>query len=175
MKDEDDKGLFRKSVGDAVPLRHEKAEQQRRRPAPRARFTAAARDEVLHESLHGPLRPEELETGDELLFRRPQLPERTFRKLRSGGFRIQAEMDLHGLTSAKARTALDDFLAECARERAGCVRIIHGKGKGSGHLGPVLKPSLARWLARREVVLAYCSALPKDGGTGAVYVLLHRP
>jgi DNA-nicking Smr family endonuclease len=54
------------------------------------------------------------------------------------------------------------------------VRIIHGKGNGSRHRGPVLKQKINHWLRQRDEVLAFCSARPMDGGTGAIYVLLRR-
>jgi DNA-nicking Smr family endonuclease len=52
------------------------------------------------------------------------------------------------------------------------VRVIHGKGLGSGPRGPVLKNVVNIWLRRAEVVVAFGSARPLDGGNGAVYVLL---
>jgi DNA-nicking Smr family endonuclease len=54
------------------------------------------------------------------------------------------------------------------------VRIIHGKGLGSGPKGPVIKQKLGGWLRQRKNVLAFCSARPVDGGTGALYVLLGK-
>ncbi|MGH9439672.1 MAG: Smr/MutS family protein, partial [Terriglobia bacterium] len=66
------------------------------------------------------------------------------------------------------------FLAEARERNLGCVRIVHGKGYRSGPRGPVLKRAVARWLSRREEILAYTSARPVDGGTGAVYVLLRK-
>ena len=52
------------------------------------------------------------------------------------------------------------------------MRIIHGKGRGSGQRGPVLKSAVNRWLRRFDTVRAFCSARKMDGGTGALYVLL---
>ena len=52
------------------------------------------------------------------------------------------------------------------------MRIIHGKGLRSGHRGPVLKTAVSAVLRRTGAVLAYVSARPVDGGTGALYVLL---
>jgi DNA-nicking Smr family endonuclease len=52
------------------------------------------------------------------------------------------------------------------------VRVIHGKGRRSGSRGPVIKRVVDLWLRRIEPVLAFVSARPMDGGTGAVYVLL---
>jgi DNA-nicking Smr family endonuclease len=54
------------------------------------------------------------------------------------------------------------------------VRIIHGKGKSSEGKLPVLKGKVNSWLRQKGEVLAFCSARPNDGGTGAVYVLLKR-
>jgi DNA-nicking Smr family endonuclease len=50
--------------------------------------------------------------------------------------------------------------------------VIHGKGRGSGQRGPVLKHVVNHWLRRMDGVLAFASARPVDGGTGAAYVLL---
>jgi DNA-nicking Smr family endonuclease len=54
--------------------------------------------------------------------------------------------------------------------------IIHGRGLKSD-LGPVLKESVVKWLTTgtlSHLVLAFCSARPCDGGTGALYVLLKK-
>ena len=37
-----------------------------------------------------------------------------------------------------------------------------------------MKAHVDRWLRNRSEVLAFCSATPPDGGTGALYVLLRR-
>ncbi len=67
---------------------------------------------------------------------------------------------------------VNQFLADCQDRGVRCVRIIHGKGNGSPNTGPVIKALLDGWLRRRRDVIAFCSARPADGGTGAVYVLL---
>jgi DNA-nicking Smr family endonuclease len=38
----------------------------------------------------------------------------------------------------------------------------------------VLKGKVDNWLRQRDEVLAFATARPVDGGTGAVYVLLKR-
>ena len=96
------------------------------------------------------------------------------RKLRRGQFQVGAALDLHGMTVATARDALAAFLQHARRDSLGCVRIIHGKGKRSHHRGPVLKQKINHWLRQRDEVLAFCSARPMDGGTGAIYVLLRK-
>ena len=81
--------------------------------------------------------------------------------------------DAYDLT-IEARDALHDFIRECHALRLGCVRVIHGKGLGSGQKGPVLKAGVDGWLRRWDEVAAFCSAQPKHGGTGAAYVLLTK-
>jgi len=78
------------------------------------------------------------------------------------------------MTVAAAKEALAAFLHRVRRDSLSCVRIIHGKGNGSRHRGPVLKQKINGWLRQRDEVLAFCSARAMDGGTGAIYVLLRR-
>lgn len=172
---DDEFELFRKAMRDVRPLDiEERIEAPRRRPAPRPRFAEADDREVLDESLR--LKPEdlEIETGDELLYCRAGIPHRTFRDLRRGRFRPAAEIDLHGMSAEAAGAAIRRFLDESLDLGLRCVRIIHGKGRGSGHRGPVLKSKTASVLHRQDCVLAYASARSVDGGTGATLVLLRR-
>lgn len=127
--------------------------------------------EVMKELLLEP-DAEALESGDTLIYRMPGVQDAVFRKLRRGQYAIQDELDLHGLNRLAARLEVVKFLAHCQDQRRRCVRIIHGKGNGSPNSGPVIKSLLDGWLRKRNDVLAFCSARPMDGGTGAVYVLL---
>ncbi|MFT4058881.1 MAG: Smr/MutS family protein [Legionella sp.] len=101
------------------------------------------------------------------------LDNQRFKELKNGQIFWEGRLDLHGLKSDKARDALCHFIKNKTEEGMRCLLIIHGKG---GHEGspPVIKNLVNRWLPQLEEVLAYHSALPKDGGTGAVYVLLKR-
>jgi DNA-nicking Smr family endonuclease len=171
--------LFRNATRDVKPLPAKKAVITKPKPRAAARFTRADQRAVLRESLEPNLNPAladpaMLETGDELSYRRPGVPETLLRKLRRGHFRVDAELDLHGFTSPQARTALRDFVAYELTRGARCVRVIHGKGLGSGPRGPVLKNVVNIWLRRADVVVAFGSARQLDGGSGAVYVLLER-
>jgi len=130
--------------------------------------------EVINSLLSDEYDSAEIETGEELLHVRPGLQQTVIRKLRRGQYAIEAELDLHGATVTQAREAVDEFLG-AARERGKrCVRIIHGKGHSSVGKMPVLKGKVNSWLRQKDEVLAFCSARPNDGGTGAVYVLLKR-
>lgn len=143
-------------------------------PSPRPRQAQADELAALAEMLDGP-DPETFESGDTLTYRVPGIQDSVWRRLRRGGYRIEAELDLHGCNREQARHAIVAFLARCEQRRHRCVRIIHGKGNGSPNSGPVLKQRLDGWLRRRRDVLAFASARPEDGGTGAVYVLLRSP
>ncbi|MDY6978268.1 MAG: Smr/MutS family protein [Pseudomonadota bacterium] len=172
-KEEQD--LFREAVQDVRPLQAEpRHEPPRRKPAPRPRQRELDEAAVLQEMLSDPVHPEDLETGEELLFIRGGLQHKLIKKLRRGELAIEAELDLHGLFREQAREAVVGFLAECRRNRVRCVRIIHGKGHGSQQKRPVLKQYVNHWLQQRDEVLAFCSARPVDGGTGAIYLLLKR-
>jgi len=139
------------------------------RPPAIARQARAAARDMLEEAVTDP-RGSTL--AEEIGFRRPSVPERTFRALRQAKFSVEDEIDLHGLRRDTAKKALQAFLAECAERRLGCVRVIHGKGSRSGPDGPVLKASVQQWLTQWDSVLAFVTAERRHGGTGAVYVLL---
>ena len=172
--EDDDSQLFRNTIGTVIPVKSDKVVSPPPKPAPVPYKSIEDERQVLSELLEDNFDPAELETGDELLFRRPGIQHRTFSQLRSGGFSIEAGLDLHGLTVVMAREALAGFLVECKTRNRKCVKIIHGKGIGSRDGKPVIKNKLNTWLRRRDDVLAFCSARPNDGGTGAVYVLLKR-
>jgi DNA-nicking Smr family endonuclease len=169
----DDARLFRDAVRGVRPLKSRAvAKPAARAPRPQARFTRADRAAVLKESMEGALADPALLGGEELVFRRPHVQHGVLRRLRRGEFRVQREIDLHGLTVAQAKAALREFLVEALEGQVRCVRIVHGKGLRSGPRGPVLKSAVNAVLRRTGAVLAYVSARPVDGGTGAVYVLL---
>jgi DNA-nicking Smr family endonuclease len=170
----EDRDLFRTSVGPVTPVAHDRVPPARKPPAPRPRFSIADERAVLQDALSDLFEPWELDTGEELGFARAGLQHGLLRKLRRGQFSVGAELDLHGMTVVVARQAVSEFLYQCRLRHIRCVRIIHGKGRGSSHRGPVLKGKVDNWLRQRDEVLAFATARPVDGGTGAVYVLLKR-
>jgi DNA-nicking Smr family endonuclease len=164
--------LFREAVRGVKPLGAGDPAARPPPPKPRARFTRADRAAVLRESLDGEPPDPVLASGEELVYRRPGVQVTVLRRLKRGEYRVEREIDLHGLTVAEAKHALRQFLSEALERRVRCVRIVHGKGLRSGHRGPVLKAAVGAVLRRTDAVLAYVSARRADGGTGAVYVLL---
>lgn len=169
-----DKTLFRDAVGDTKPLKQERVQpyRERRRPVPER--SLEDNSEAVENLLSDHAQTAEVETGDELLFQRPGLQNKRMRKLRRGEYDIEDELDLHRRTVDQARDDINRFLLEAQNHDCRCVRVIHGKGFGSPGKLPVLKNMVNNWLRQKDEVLAFCSAMPRDGGTGAVYVLLKR-
>jgi DNA-nicking Smr family endonuclease len=169
---EDEGRLFRDAVRDVRRLPPAPAQPRPPRARARARFSRADRAAVLKESLEAPTADPGTLSGEALSFHRPQLQPGVLKKLRRGEYRVEREVDLHGLTVTEAKQVLREFLVRALEERVRCVRIVHGKGLRSGPRGPVLKAAADAVLRRTGAVLAYVSARQADGGTGAVYVLL---
>ena len=169
----DDQDLFRQTVGHIRRLKHDKAHHDDTpRPDASPRQFIADEEQVKHDLLSDDYVSSELQPGDILNYHQGGLQRNVLRKLRRGEFRCDAVLDLHGMTSAEARQALIAFLNYAAMENFRSLRIIHGKGLRSSNQGPVLKGLVNNWLQQRSEVLAFHSARPEDGGTGAVYVLL---
>ncbi|HVT35211.1 MAG TPA: Smr/MutS family protein [Nevskiaceae bacterium] len=170
--EDDDAALFREAMKGV-----QRKGEARRAGAPRRAVSArplqrkADERAVLQEMLLDP-DPESMESGDTLSYRLSGVQDAVMRKLRRGQYALQAEVDLHGMNRRQAQHALAGFLALCQDRGYRCVRVIHGKGLGSPNSGPVIKRLVDSWLRRRSDVLAFCSARPADGGTGALYVLL---
>ncbi len=172
---EDEKELFRRAVAGAKRLESEqRAPESPQKPPPVARFRRQDESDVMFESLDDDIDTLEHESGGAIRFMRQSVGRRTMRKLARGGYSVQAEIDLHGMTVAEAKPRLMDFVQYSAMSGLTCVRVVHGKGLGSGERGPVLKSAVNRWLRKWENVLAYVSTRQVDGGTGAIYVLLQK-
>jgi DNA-nicking Smr family endonuclease len=171
---DDERDLFRKTVGKIRPVKQDKVPPRPKRRKPVPEQTLRDQRDVMDSLLSDDYEPAEIETGEEMLFIRPGLQHTVIRKLRRGQYAIEADLDLHGATVIQARDAVDSFLKSACDHGKRFVRIIHGKGNSSEGKLPVLKGKVNSWLRQRNEVLAFCSAHPNDGGTGAVYVLLKR-
>jgi DNA-nicking Smr family endonuclease len=171
----EEQALFKAAMQDvrALPA-HGKADIERPKPQPLPRQRLRDENDVLSESLRGALSAEDRldMEGTENAFSRPGLPRHALADLRRGRWVIQAELDLHGFTREDARHALNQFLLAARAQNYRCVRVIHGKGLSSPGGKSVLKILSRQWLAQREEVLAFCQPRPRDGGEGALLVLL---
>ena len=171
---DEDRELFRRAAGDVRRIEDDRAHPQRTRRAPRTRDrTQAVRPTGARELAKSEWTPD-VGPGDVLSFARGGVQRREAERLRRGRYTVEADLDLHGRTVTDASAALDRFLDDSRRRGRRCVRIVHGKGFGSPSGQPIMKAHVDRWLRARSEVLAFCSATPPDGGTGALYVLLRR-
>lgn len=118
-------------------------------------------------ALQQPIGPEAI-----LQFKRSGVQDKQLRKLQDGQLPWRAAVDLHGCTLEQAREAIQQLLAEAARDGVQVAKIVHGKGHVNGQA--LIKTAVNGWLRQLHPVLAFVSAPPRDGGTGAVLVLLRR-
>ena len=114
-----------------------------------------------------------IEAESSLEFARPGIQQKVMKRLKQAQQPWQAAVDLHGCTLDQAREAVEQLVSQARADGLHVIKIVHGKGTTSGH--PMLKTCVNSWLRQLSGVLAFVSALPRDGGTGAVYVLLKRP
>ncbi len=173
-KDDDDTDLFRNAVKGTRRLRTNTVKPYRNRIKPIPVQSLKDEKLVIEETLEPTPYELNVEQGDDLVYSRPGVQQSVMKKLKRGQFSIEAELDLHRLTSDQAHAALMDFIVRCQRQHIRCVRVIHGKGLSSKNQIPVLKSKVNKWLRQWDNVLAFCSARVCDGGNGALYILLKR-
>ncbi len=160
--------LFNAAMADVTPLKDDRIPPvtKKRRPVP-LKLPVGDEDTEDFADMN-------IETGDELSFKRPGIQNRLFDDLRRGYIEAEATLDLHGMRVVDARQAMARFLQQALQRHRRCIIVIHGKGQGSKDQQPVLKQKTNQWLRQRDEVLAFCSAPRWNGGTGATYVLLSR-
>ncbi len=182
-KQESDTELFLKAMKDVTPLKDRKVITQPHFKKSKTKTQPSPLDQDLQEAIQ--------ELKDLVQGKRPlpveHIPEymdgprinsdrRLLRRLRSGGFAIQAYCELHGLTAYEALKVCDGFLADSLMSNRRCIAYIHGRGRSSPGK-PVLKEMVKNFLNRgrfRRYIMAYCSAPSWDGGPGVTYVLLRK-
>ncbi len=108
-----------------------------------------------------------------LSFKREGVQNGVFRRLRRGGYAIEATLDLHRLTVEQARSAVFRFIRDCTRYDVRTALINHGKG-GHGDRPALIKSCVAKWLPMFPEIIAFHSAEKFHGGAGAVYVMLRK-
>jgi DNA-nicking Smr family endonuclease len=171
---DEDLRLFTQAVGPVRRIVREIAIATRPQPSPEPLQSQLDEARVAGELMHSAIDPAQIEVGEELSYLKSGLSPRLLQRLKRGHFSIADEIDLHQMTANVARIAIKQFLDENKRDGRLCVKIIHGKGLRSRAQGPVLKRLVDGMLRQRADVLAYASAKPAEGGTGAVIVLLRQ-
>jgi DNA-nicking Smr family endonuclease len=167
----DDAGLWRRAMHNVAPLRARSAHPNpdRGRPGRIAGETPAVPavppTPVSRLPPAPPLPPLDRFAG---------IDRATAERLKRGRYPVEARLDLHGMTQAEAHRGLAGFVAGSRAAGRRCLLVITGHGRMGGG---VLKAAVPRWLGEPELrghVLAITPAQPKDGGGGALYVLLRR-
>jgi DNA-nicking Smr family endonuclease len=187
-RDEEEARLLRRAYAGVAPMDRDKGprprqplEPSRPKDVEATPATALVQDAVIHDRLRalalGQSRFEVADEGDRVEGRRADVPLDVMRRLRRGQIPVDARLDLHGMSSQEARTALEAFLRSMRERNERMVLVIHGKGAHSPLGLPVLRGEVSAWLSQStasEHVAAFATASQNDGGTGAVYVLLRR-
>lgn len=167
----DDSALFRQSIGDVKPMENNTLLlKPDKKPKPYPKPKSEKINTTFQQSIDSEI--ELLDQEDSMSFIAPGLQKNVLKKLRKGYFGLDAFIDLHGLTSREAEYQLSRFLHLSIEDGCRCIHIVHGKGYRSSNDKPVLKNDINIWLRQHKEVQAFCSTPAKDGGTGAVFVLL---
>lgn len=174
MGEDREEDLFLRAVSDATPLSAggrdipAAASSEVTTPPPPPSFACLVEEhiefelECSHEYLTGQIRG---------------LDAKIFRKLKAGEMSVQGHLDLHGMNAEQAHFAVVDFLRRSYMEGKRCVLLIPGRGRNSPLGQGVLRQELSTWLTRvplKRIVLAFATAQPRHGGSGAVYLLLRQ-
>ncbi len=159
---------FQEIMGDVKKINHNKAMpfRKKRRPVP-LNIPIEDTEEARYIDM-------DISITDILSYQSAGIQNRVFKDLGSGYIKPEGTLDLHGMRVVEAKKILQRFLNDALDNHARCVRIIHGKGRGSADNQPILKQKTNQWLRQRIEVLAFISAPTWDGGTGVVYVLLSK-
>ncbi len=169
--------LFEQEMQDVRPLPTDNRVPRIKKPdadaALQARRAAATANHADPNPLTIPDTVEPVDPHDILGMKKDGVQEGVYRKLRLGKYPIQASLDLHRVTLADAREQVYQFVGDASRQGLRTVAIIHGKGADS--VPPArMKSHVVHWLTQWEVVLAWHSAIPKQGGAGTTLLLLRK-
>lgn len=170
--DDDDLQLFQEMIGDVTPLAQNKID-----PDSRPKKSRSKRSTPIQKTL-SPFGERDYVTGvgahDTLNYARDGVQQKILAQLKKGQYPFEAKIDLHGCTIEEAGIRLQAALNNATACHYRCILVVHGKGKSSFDNKPAIKSHVNLWLRDTGSVLAFHSALPKHGGTGAIYVLLKR-
>lgn len=173
----DELDLFSQEVQDVSPISSDKVDTHksfRQAFAHRIRQSYAVSEKLVDRNMLTSDYIELLKSNDILAFKRDGVQHGVYKKLRMGKYQIEARLDLHKKSVEEARVEVFNFIEDCYRYELRTLLILHGKGDRNPDNVAMLKSYIAKWLPELDVVLAFHSAQPFHGGTGAVYVLLKK-
>lgn len=172
---DEDKDLFREHMRSVKPLKEPTKKTSSKAPSiPKpikkrtSTLTKPQKEYFLSDFIN-----DTVQTETRLSYAHSSVATKQLKALRNGQIHWEAKLDLHGKHVDAARQSLCQFIETQTQNDKRCVLIVHGKGGQEG-APPVIKNLVNRWLPQIDDVVAFHSALPRDGGTGALYVLLKR-
>jgi len=173
LSSNDDSSLFNELMSDVQRLSSDKENLQthKAKPKPHKKSFNSHNSDIPQELT---TITNEIESNEHLSFSRQGIQPKLIRQLKRGQLMIDDRLDLHGLQQQQAHAAINEFIEQQVELAHRCVIIVHGKGTGSYSKYPVLKNLAFHQLKTHPMVLALTSTQPRDGGTGALYVLLKR-
>lgn len=166
---------FSQLMAGVTPIKHDRADLKKPRPKDKdldyRRAAAITDEDRFDQGMSDELRTL-VDSEEALVFAQPGIQLRVMRKLKNGNPPWQEGLDLHGYTVSEAREELGRFIRQAQYKDIRSVIVVHGKAHNEDGTPAILKSYVNDWLRQMPAVLAFISAQPKDGGTGALYVLL---
>ena len=102
------------------------------------------------------------------------LSKKNIKEIKTGKFKVQSKLDLHGYRLKEAETLFFEFLRKSFNLKKRNILVISGKGEhGKGKI----KLNIPIWIASpslSNLIHFYSFAAPKDGGNGAYYIRLRN-
>lgn len=169
--DSEEIDLFCKSVKEVQPLKHDK---HWLRPKKKTSISLSQKKIAPASSWQTYLDSNDwLDAEDPIHFAKIGLQHKLIHRLKRGHVPIEANIDLHRQTIDESVRTITHFINDCLAKNKRWMCIIHGKGHLSNDK-PILKNFLNNWLRDNPNILAFHSAPPHQGGTGALIVLLKQ-
>lgn len=170
---DDENQLFLNAMKGVKPLNIEKQHHSKKGPPIEKKTLSYRRQGTLIDtSRFIPLPPQPnspYDPEDKIAYFKSGFSERQKKHFIRGEIPPRASLDLHGLSVDEAHQALDHFLKKAQFHHWRCIKIIHGKGNKEA----ILKNTVVGLLENRpDLILANHSCIPRQGGTGALLVLL---
>ena len=172
---DEDRDIFQKAVSDVKPLKSSHRDMLEKKNYSLQKFSLKAKDESRNErkiifDFHD--QQPQVDSEDIISFTHTGVQHKRSAQLRRGKICAESTLDLHRHTVDEAIYATENFIKHCQNSGFRVVCIIHGKGNYSADNKPVIKNLLNNYLRSHAAVLAFHSAKGKQGGAGALYVLL---
>lgn len=170
----DEEELFLKAMAGVQPMNKSGRDVTRSTPVTTKKISSPP---TFKELLQDNIEFEMEYTREYILGQIKGLDAKIFRKLKSGHYSVQAHLDLHGMNALQAKSAVQEFIKHNYLQGKRCVLLIPGRGRNSPRGQGVLRQEVSTWLTQaplKRIILAFCTAQPKHGGSGAIYLLLRQ-